>query len=137
MNRNFLVLLFWGLVFFLLMAVQASANPAHDHGTISPFDKQKHTHELYCVLNKHHSSNVFCPHSISEKNKQRPVIASDCGGKSSGTIPAVGSYNVSVFLSDPVLLNAKLAIVSWKFTSTFYGLGFSLAEQIDHPPKTT
>ena len=136
MKENLLVLVFLGVAFFVLPVVQASASLLHDHKTISPFDKQKYGHKLHCELNKHHFSNTYCPHGITEKKKEKPVIASDCGGKTSGTLPAVSSYTTSVFLSYIVHYNFELALISREVTYTFYGFGLFLPDQIDHPPQT-
>ena len=135
MKGNLLIWVFWGLAWFLLPIVQASASPAHDHGTISPFDKQKHGHKLYCELNKRNLSKIFCPHSLAEKNRAKPVIAPDCSGKTSGTLPAFGSYN-TVFLSDTAHFNVELVLINQKFTYFSYGPGFFLPDLVDPPPQT-
>ena len=79
----------------------------HLHGTISPFDTQKRVHILHCQLNKHHLSSAYCPHSTTLKNKEKSVIALDCNGRTSGTLPVVSSYITSVFLSANVLCFSK------------------------------
>jgi len=137
MKENLLILVFWGLALLLLPVVQVSASPAHDHGTVSPFSKQKHGHKLHCDLNLHHLSNTHCPHSIgiAEKNEEKIVIALDCSGKTAETPPTFGSYNASVFLPDTVHFKVELVLISRKFTNTFYGLGIFLSDQIDHPPQ--
>ena len=136
MKGNLLILLFFVISLFLLPLVHASGSPTHDHGAISPFDKQKLGHRLHCELNKHHLSNIYCPHSFAKKNQEKHVIAPDCGGQTSETLPAFGSYNTSVFSSDTVHLNVELALISRKFTCTSYGFGFFLPDQIDRPPQT-
>ena len=136
MQKKFLILLFLGVFLFLLSMTKVSANGMHPHGTISPFDTQKRVHILHCQLNKHHLSSDYCPHSTTLKNKEKSVIALDCNGRTSGTLPAVSSYTTSVFLSYIVHYNFELALISREVTYTFYGFGLFLPDQIDHPPQT-
>ena len=136
MQRKFLTLLFLGVFLFLLSMAKVSANGMHPHGTISPFDMQKRVHILHCQLNKHYLSSTYCPHSTTLKNKEKSVIALDCNGRTSGTLPAVSSYITSVFLSDIVHYNFELVLIRRKFTYAFYEFGFFLPDQIDHPPQT-
>ena len=124
------------ILVFLMPMTKVLANDMHQHGTISPFDKQMHGHILHCELNKHDLKDIYCPHRSYGKIVDRPVIASDCGGKTSGAFPALGSYNASVFLSNTVKLNVALALTSRKFIYIFYGYRFVLLSQIDHPPQT-
>ena len=136
MKGNLLTLLFLVISLLLLPVVQASGSPAHDHGTISPFDQQQYGHKLYCELNKHHLLRAFCPHSFAEKNQEKHVIASDCGGKTPETLPTFGSDNTSMFSSGIVHFNFDLAPASRKRSCPFCSFGFFLSDQIDHPPQT-
>jgi len=136
MKANILIFGFLGFILFVLPVVPVSASPLPDHGMISPFDKQKHGHHLHCELNRYHLSNIYCPHSIIKRNKRKPTIATDCGGKTSETLPAFAAYNTSVFSSDTVYFNVELALTSRKFTCTSHDLRFFLPDQIDHPPQT-
>mgnify|MGYP001254345027 CR=1 FL=1 len=136
MKANILIFGFLGVILYVLPIVPVSANPLPEQGTVFSFDKQKHGHHLHCELNKHHLSNIYCPHSITKRNKRKPMIASDCGGKTSGTLLTFAAYNTSVFSSDTVYFNVELALTSRKFTCTSYGFGFFLPDQIDHPPQT-
>ena len=136
MKRNLLFLLFLVISLFLLPVVQASGNPTHDHGTVSPFDKQKYGHRLHCEFKQHGLKDIYCPHRVIGKNLDGSVIALDCGGNTAGTLPIFGSYNTSVFSSDTVHFDVELVLVSREIAYIFYGLGFFLPDQIDRPPQT-
>jgi len=88
-------------VTFLLLCVVAfwsssafAATHDHHHGQhgnhnkiVSPFDKKQDTQSQHCAL-RNHAHYGFCSHDILNQGASKGFnIASDCGGKSSGTVP--------------------------------------------------
>lgn len=136
MRGNLLSLMFLPLALLMLPLVQASASLEHDHGTVSPFDKQKHKHKLFCELHKHHLSIIYCPHGITEKNKEKLTIALDCGGKNSGTLPAFGTHADNDFSFNTTFSTIELVLINQRFASLSSTTEFFLPDRIDHPPQT-
>jgi hypothetical protein len=93
-----IILLIIVLVWALLGVNNALAK-AHDHGQhqyyqdtiVSPFDLDKEVRSLHCLL-RTHTHQGFCPHAKSERN-QTAQIATDCGGKTTPTIPNATSFS--------------------------------------------
>jgi len=94
------VLLAWSISFIFFGASEALAKN-HDQGhheqhlgsIASPFDNHKKLVSPHCLLMRgtHHQKGK-CPHSSANRDKTTQ-IASDCGGKTSGTVPNTTSYS--------------------------------------------
>ena len=92
------ILLLVILALFLLGAKNAIAK-AHDHGQhqnyqdiiVSPFDIEKEVRSLHCII-RSHTHQGFCPHAKPERN-HTAHIATDCGGKTTPTIPNTTSFS--------------------------------------------
>lgn len=93
-NKLMVLALAWAL----LGASNALAK-AHDHGNhqhpqntiVSPFNGEKEVRSLHCVL-RSHTHQGFCPHSKPERS-QTANIATDCGGKTTPSIPNTTSFS--------------------------------------------
>ena len=110
------------LMTFLLVTTSAFAQGQHhevrhSHNqshAVSPFDGNKESKSLHCLL-KSHTHQGFCPHSESgPKNAHSFIIATDCGGKTSGTIPNLTSFHsdlaeINYFSYNHFLSGNKLA----------------------------
>jgi hypothetical protein len=83
-----LVVLAWGF-----LGPNNALAKTHDHGQhqnhqdtiVSPFDIEKEVRSLHCII-RTHTHQGFCPHAKPERN-QSAHIATDCGGKTTPTIP--------------------------------------------------
>ena len=92
------ILLLVVLAWALLGSKNALAK-VHDHGqhqkhqdTIaSPFDIENEVRSLHCII-RSHTHQGFCPHAKPERN-QTAHIATDCGGKTTPTIPNTTSFS--------------------------------------------
>jgi len=93
--RNILIVV---LVWALFGTTNALAK-SHVHGdhhehqttTVSPFDGKKEVKSLHCLL-RSHTHQGFCPHSKPERS-QTATIATDCGGKTTPSIPNNTSFS--------------------------------------------
>jgi hypothetical protein len=92
LTRNILIVV---VVWALFGATSALAKPHvhgdHQHHTVSPFDEKKEVRSLHCLL-RDHNHQGFCPHSKPERS-QTAHIATDCGGKTSPSIPNTTSFS--------------------------------------------
>jgi hypothetical protein len=91
------------LILVILTCVLLGANnalaKAHDHGQhqnhqnsiVSPFDIEKEVRSLHCII-RTHTHQGFCPHAKPDRD-QASHIASDCGGKTTPTIPNTTSFS--------------------------------------------
>ena len=86
--------LFWVFLNPAIVFAQSHNHEGHHQKEItSPFETKKEKKSLHCLL-KLHAQMEFCPHSNSLHDKSVPVtIASDCGGKTSGSLPNIASFN--------------------------------------------
>ena len=95
LTKNILIVV---LVWALLGASNILAK-SHVHGdhhqhqitTVSPFDGDKEDRSLHCLL-RSHTHQGFCPHSKPERS-QTANIATDCGGKTTPSIPNTTSFS--------------------------------------------
>lgn len=93
-RKLLLVVLAWAL-----LGTSNALAKAHDHGNhqhpqstiVSPFDGEKEVRSLHCVL-RSHTHQGFCPHSKPERS-QTANIATDCGGKTTPSIPNTTSFS--------------------------------------------
>ena len=84
---------------WVLLGSNNALAKAHDHGqhhnhkdTIaSPFDIEKEVRSLHCII-RSHTHQGFCPHSKPERS-QTANIATDCGGKTTPSIPNTTSFS--------------------------------------------
>ena len=112
---SFLKKLVFGLMFWFFLGSVNLFAQVHDHQghhqmqVTSPFEAKKETKALHCLLRLHSVKN-FCPHSNFGKGRGSPAsIASDCKGKTSGTVPAASSG----FCFDDLMINAILSNKNW------------------------
>ena len=85
-------------VFFVFLSTSNAFAGIHEHeghqhhqnSIASPFDGKKEVRSLHCLLRRH-TGQTICPHS-SDKG-QRAIIASECGGKTSGNNSATASFS--------------------------------------------
>lgn len=115
----------------------AMASSHHDHKAhqaVSPFDNTQDSPSAHCIL-KNHTHFGFCPHSLLSTNNVAGLqIASDCGGKTPGTIPYSFSPGknlsvVSATMGFPVFRVAE------KITIALPSYNFQLLDSIYHPPR--
>ena len=120
-------------VAFILFGVSEALAKQHDHlanhhdqgSIVSPFDSlNKKTNSPHCLLmSKFHHGKGKCPHSKVRRDKTTK-ISTDCGGKTSGSIPDPSTYtnNFGEFhlspLTHPPLIK-KITIISL-FSSKHY-----------------
>jgi hypothetical protein len=135
LTRNILIVI---LAWALLGAANALAM-SHDHGDhqlhqnaiVSPFDGKKEVRSMHCLL-RGHSHQGFCPHSKSERS-QTDTIASDCGGKTTPSIPNTTSFSndfgIAVFvLRSHYSPDEKLTPIVFKSYHNFI-------DSLDPPPR--
>ena len=135
MKANISVITVSFVVWFVLLGVQSSASPVHNHGKISPFNSSKHKNKLHCDINRHDLSNTYCPHRMSEDKKEDTVISLDCNGKTSATIPLLSQYTGSENLLHTAYYKFDLSLISQRLVFLSPGAGFFLPRQIDPPPR--
>lgn len=132
--KNILIMV---LVWALFGATNALAKP-HMHGdhhehqitTVSPFEGKKDAPSLHCLL-KSHTHQGFCPHSKPERG-QTATIATDCGGKTTPSIP-----NTTNFSSELAEMHFFLLIhisPENKLTPTVSSLYHRFTDSLDPPP---
>ncbi len=112
----------------------------HHHGqhgkleqVVSPFDKKQDVQSKHCAL-KNHAHYGYCPHDLLSPSAKGFKIASDCGGKSSGTVPTSTStgknlFTLSVFNEMPVLY------FSQNIAGILPSYSFQFADSLDPPPR--
>ena len=140
--------IFCAFLMLLLWASGAVASPVHHHKVMSPALKSHspfHQHEKagstlesindrrFCLL-KHHQKGLPCPHEKTHKKSKELAIGTDCGGKSSGSVPFSVDFSKNLFVD----LNISLLGLNEKldnFVLFSSAHKFSLSLQIDHPPK--
>ena len=115
----------------------AMASPHHEHKeyqTVSPFDKKQDAQSAHCILNSH-THFGFCPHSLSPKNNVGEFwIATDCGGKTPGTVPT--NLSISKNLSVIPLSSETPAFISVdNITRVLPQYSFELFDPLEHPPR--
>jgi hypothetical protein len=129
------------LMTFLLVTTSAFAQGQHHEmryshhqsHAVSPFDGDKANTSLHCLL-KSQTHHGFCPHSeFGPKNAHSFIIATDCGGKTSGTIPNLTSFHgdfaeINYFSYNYFLLGNKLASSG---VSPFH----RFIDSLDPPPR--
>ena len=136
-KKKLLFLLFLlAVVVCVLPVAQVSASSAHGHGVVSPFDQQNHSNALHCDLSRHYEIQVFCPHNITGNDKSKPVIASNCGGKTSAAIPAFGSYNANDFSSNTSHFDVDMVLITQSLFPLPSDTGFFLPSRLDRPPQS-
>lgn len=133
------------LVWALLVTTNALAHPHHhgdhlnQHGdhqhqqnsVVSPFDGPKGVQSLHCLL-RGHSHQVFCPH-LKPDSAQNTNIATDCGGKTSGSIP-----NSTFFSSEFAEINCLSLIPhspGKKLAPSIVRLYHRCTDPLDPPPR--
>jgi len=129
------------ILFLFLACVWVSgamASPSHHHGgkhqVASPFEKKQDTRSAHCLLNNH-SHLGFCPHSLLPKDLATgPLIAADCGGKSSGAVPANFSAGKNLTLLPASWETPAFKIVENR-TNVSPSYDFHLFDSLYHPPR--
>jgi hypothetical protein len=109
-------------------------NGHHQKEITSPFEVKKEKTSLHCLL-KLHALNEPCPHSSSVQDKSISLtIASDCGGKTSGTIPNTTTFNYDFTGATSVTLITNY----WKsaFTSDHFFISHGFNDSLSPPPRT-
>ena len=132
--RNILIVV---LVWALFGTTNALAK-AHVHGdhhahqttTVSPFDAKKEVKSLHCVL-KGHTHQGFCPHSKPERS-QTATIATDCGGKTTPSIP--NATNFGSELAETYFFSLIHISPENKLTPTVSSLYHRFTDSLDPPP---
>ena len=129
-----------GVIFWVLLAPTSVFAQSHNHEghhkkeVTSPFEAKKEKKSLHCLL-KLHAQMEFCPHSNSLHDKSVPVtIASDCGGKTSGSLPNIASFNYDFAEVTSLLLitnGLKSALAPDQFSSNQH-----FNKSISPPPRT-
>ena len=105
LRKLLVVLLFW----FLIGPTNVFAKSHNHEGSnqkqsTSPFETKKKDVSLHCLL-KLHAQHSICPHSNSKSLNDTPIsIASDCGGKSAGTLFNSTSMNYDFTEATPISL---------------------------------
>jgi hypothetical protein len=105
LRKLMIVLFFW----FLLGSANVFAQThnhesSHPNHSTSPFETKKKDISLHCLL-KLHIQHGICPHSNSKSLNDTPIsIASDCGGKSAGTLFNSTSMNYDFTEATPISL---------------------------------
>jgi hypothetical protein len=86
-----LVVLAWALLGANNALAMAHNHGQHQNTIVSPFDIEKEVRSLHCII-RSHTHQGFCPHAKPERN-QTAHIATDCGGKTTPTIPNTTSFS--------------------------------------------
>ena len=127
----FLVGLVWSFVFCLHGTAVAYIN--HSHVKISsPFDGT--ANRSHCLLNQHFSVFKVCPHMSQPTAGETILIASECGGNATGTIPEKFSFNKNPSVADFSLSLGPDIISSAFFSSLQVDLP-KFSNLIAPPPK--
>jgi hypothetical protein len=106
----------------------------HQKNITSPFELKTATFSLHCVL-KLHSQKEFCPHSTTTKDKILPVIiASDCGGKTSGGIPNTALFNYDFTEISSIVLTIN--DLKSRFASDQFFACHFFNDSLSPPPRT-
>ena len=94
LRKLLVVLLFWFLIGPTNVFAQShNHDGSHQKQSASPFETKKKDVSLHCLL-KLHAQHDICPHSNSKSRNNTPIsIASDCGGKNSGSTINTISFN--------------------------------------------
>jgi hypothetical protein len=137
---SFLRTLMLGVIFVVFLNplnvfAQSHSHEGHHQKEItSPFETKKEKNSLHCLL-KLHAHTEFCPHSNSLHDKSVPVtIASDCGGKTSGALPNIASFNYDFAEVTSLLLitnGLKSALTPDQFSPNQH-----FNKSISPPPRT-
>ena len=124
------------LAWVLLGASNAFAL-GHDHGQhhqntiVSPFDSKKEVRSLHCVL-RGHSHQGFCPHSKVERS-QTASLASDCGGKTTPSIPNTASFSNDFGVAGFILQSHYSS--DKKLTPIVFMSYLRFIDSLDPPPR--
>ena len=113
----------------------ASSHHHHEqHQAVSPFDNTQVAPSAHCIL-KNHAHFGFCPHSLLPKDYVAEFqIASDCGGKTPGTVPSniSASKNLTVL---PATREAPVFMIVENMTRVAPSYDFHFLDPLDHPPR--
>lgn len=135
LTRNILfVVLAW-----VLFGTSNALAMTHDHGQhqhhqntiVSPFDGKKETQSLHCLLRRH-SHQDFCPHSKQERS-QTASIASDCGGKTTPSIPNTTSFSGDFGVAGFLFLDHSPSVN--KFAPLNIAFHHRFIDSLDPPPR--
>ena len=118
-----------------------AATHGHHHGQhgnhkkiVSPFDKKQGTRAQHCAL-RNHAHYGFCPHDALNRSASKGFsIASDCGGKTSGTVPAnfqIGKTLVALSEFDENFAHQ----ISKKIIEILPSYDFHLIDPLAPPPR--
>jgi hypothetical protein len=89
---------------------QHGDHQSHQNHVVSPFEGKKEVKSLHCLL-RDHADTVFCPHSKPSMDPVIPFsIATDCGGKTSGSIPNSTSFSKDFTENSFILLVHQLPV---------------------------
>lgn len=125
--------------FWSSSAIASTQDHHHDgqdgehNEVVSPFDKKQDIRSQHCIL-RNHAYYGFCPHNLVNPSTEGFKLASDCGGKSSGTVPTSTStgenlFILSAFKEIPVLVFSK------NITGIFPSYSFRFSDSLDPPPR--
>ena len=125
--------LFCALIVILFWVSSANASPFHHHEKKSP-KIESHKAQHVCPLN-HHQRGLPCPHDQSNKDNEGYRIAVDCGGGPVGSNPTSLDYSNNLFsISDSSFIQGDDKADGLIINAPHHK--FSLAFQLDHPPKS-
>ena len=115
LRKLLVVLLFWFLIGPTNVFAQSHNHEgSHQKQSTSPFETKKKDVSLHCLL-KLHAQHGICPHTSSKNGNSIPIsIASDCGGKNSGSTINTTSFNYDFTEVTPIsvgMYNLKLEFV--------------------------
>jgi len=126
--------LFW----LLLGSINVFAQPhnhesGHQKHSTSPFETKKKDVSLHCLL-KLHAQHETCPHSNPQNGNSTPLsIASDCGGKNSGSLLNTTSLNYDFTEVIPISLETSDLKLGFIFDQLVHYQ--RLKDSIPPPPK--
>ena len=133
--RNKLLFAFMWWIVLGSSSVMAQPHNHEDHqhqqtSIASPFDGQQHVVSLHCLL-RGHVDRLVCPHSKID-GEQTPIIAKECDGKSSGSIPISNKF-FSKFAETNNIFQFDYSLLS-KLNHTSFSSINSFIDSLDPPP---
>ena len=132
-NNLLFVFMWWVVLCSSSVMAQSHNHEANQHkqtSIASQFDGQKEVVSLHCLL-RGHVDRLVCPHTKIDA-EQTPIIAKECHGKSSGSIPISNKF-FSKFAETNNIVQFDYSLGS-KLAQTSFPSFNSFIDSLDPPP---